>query len=207
MRSLREIERRIADETDDRVVEGLLWVIEDTGCPFCSHPQRIDIERRYQNGASTAAFLETKLRWPLGTVMQHMTDHLGSDPEAEIHVEKMRQESISTLNTAESVAQRVLTWVDEWEEIKNEQGMDSEWVAMATRLVGELKGCLKLVGTLKKEIGVESQILLLQGRQDHLMRVLVANLGEHPSILDKIQGDMMLIEGPQIIDVDFEETI
>jgi len=206
MRSLREIERRLTEETNDGVVEGLLWVIEDTGCPFCSHPQRTEIEKRYQNGESTALFLETKLRWPLGTVIRHMTDHLGADPEQEAHVEQMRLESINTLNTAETMAQRVVGWVDEWEEQKDMNGMDAEWVAMATRLVGELKGCLKLVGQLKKEIGVESQILLLQGRQDHIMRVLVANLIDHPNVLDKIQSEMMMIEAP-VIDVDFEESI
>ena len=207
MRSQREIERRIAAETDDRVVEGLLWVIEDTGCPFCSHPQRHEIELRYQNGESTASFLETKLRWPVGTVVEHMENHLGADPEMEVHVEKMREESINTLNTAETVAQRVLHWVDEWEQQKDIHGMDAEWVAMATRLVGELKGCLKLVGQLKKEIGVESQLLLLQGRQDHIMRVLVANLVEYPHVLDTIQNELMMLEGPQVIDVDFEEKI
>ena len=206
MRSLREIERRLSDETDDRVAEALLWVIEDLGCSFCNHPQRHEIELRYQNGENTATFLETKLRWPVGTVIEHIENHLGADPAMESHVEKMREETITTLNTAEAVSQRVLHWIEEWEVQKDEHGMDAEWVAMATRLVGEIKGCLKLVGTLKKEIGVESQVLLLQGRQDQLMRILVSNLVEHPAVLDSIQGELLALEGP-VIDVEFEEMI
>ena len=59
----------------------------------------------------------------------------------------------------------------------------------------------KLVGTLKKEIGVESQILLMRGRQDALMRILISELEEQPQLLDNIHREMMLLEAP-VFDVE-----
>ena len=196
MKSKREISERMRTEMDDRVVEALMWVLEDDGCAFCSHPQRRDLEVRLRSNQTTATFVETKLNWPVGTVRSHMDTHIEADPVEEAYVESMRKESINTLNTAEGVVMRLQSYLDEWEQEKDINGIDAEWIAMATSLTRELKGGLKLVGTLKKEIGVESQILLMRGRQDALMRILISELEEQPQLLDNIHREMMMLEAP-----------
>lgn len=196
MKSKREISERMRTEMDDRVVEALMWVLEDDGCAFCSHPQRRDLEVRLRSNQTTATFVETKLNWPVGTVRSHMDTHIEADPVEEAYVESMRKESINTLNTAEGVVMRLQSYLDEWEQQKDINGIDAEWIAMATSLTRELKGGLKLVGTLKKEIGVESQILLMRGRQDALMRILISELEEQPQLLDNIHREMMMLEAP-----------
>jgi len=196
MKSKREISERMRNEIDDRVVEALMWVLEDDGCAFCSHPQRRDLEVRLRSNQTTATFIETKLNWPVGTVRSHMDTHIEADPVEEAYVESMRKESINTLNTAEGVVMRLQSYLDEWEREKDINGIDAEWIAMATSLTRELKGGLKLVGTLKKEIGVESQILLMRGRQDALMRILISELQEQPQLLDNIHREMMMLEAP-----------
>ena len=196
MKSKREISERMRNEMDDRVVEALMWVLEDDGCAFCSHPQRRDLEVRLRSNQTTATFIETKLNWPVGTVRSHMDTHIEADPVEEAYVESMRKESINTLNTAEGVVMRLQSYLDEWEQEKDINGIDAEWIAMATSLTRELKGGLKLVGTLKKEIGVESQILLMRGRQDALMRILISELEEQPQLLDNIHREMMMLEAP-----------
>tara|TARA_R100000005_G_C4986301_1_gene194574 strand:+ start:356 stop:973 length:618 start_codon:yes stop_codon:yes gene_type:complete len=201
MKSKREISERMRTEMDDRVVEALMWVLEDDGCAFCSHPQRRDLEVRLRSNQTTATFVETKLNWPVGTVRSHMDTHIEADPVEEAYVESMRKESINTLNTAEGVVMRLQSYLDEWEQQKDINGIDAEWIAMATSLTRELKGGLKLVGTLKKEIGVESQILLMRGRQDALMRILISELEEQPQLLDNIHREMMLLEAP-VFDVE-----
>mgnify|MGYP001284074809 FL=1 len=203
MKNREQIRERMVSEEDDSIVEALMWVLEDDGCAFCSHPQRRDIEMRIRSGQSTGTFIETKLRWPTGTVRSHMDSHLGADPVEEAYVENMRKETINTLNSAEAVVERIQSYLDEWEEQKDIHGMDAEWVAMATSLTRELKGGLKLVGQLKKEIGVESQILLMRGRQDALMRILIHELEGYPNVLDNIHREMLMLEAP----IDVEGTV
>ena len=44
MRSRKEIEHRLLTEDNAMVIDILRWVIESPNCPFCSHPQRKDLE-------------------------------------------------------------------------------------------------------------------------------------------------------------------
>ena len=154
----------------------------------------------------TAAFLETKYSWPVGTVNKHMDEHIEYDPIEAGHIEQMRDESISTLNVAENLVQRLVSWVDELEAQKAVDGLTSEWIGDATKLLGQGQGFLKLIGQLKKEIGVDSQLLLADQKVNTMMNILVDVLKTEPVYLDQIQLRLATIQAPTntIQESDFE---
>jgi translation elongation factor EF-Ts len=118
----------------------------------------------------------------------------------------MRKESIDTLDSAQDIVSRLLGWLDELEEVKErEGGITSEWVADATKLVSQANTSLRLVGQLKKEIGVDSQLLLAQKQMDGVMGVLVHVLRDQPQLLDQIELQVAALKPPShIIEADFE---
>jgi len=198
----------VADSSgkSEAVIDVLKWVLNsDNPCPFCAHPQRTMLETQINSETKTTAFVEAKMMWPVGTVMNHMESHIEYDPVKSGAMEAMRQETINTLNTAEDLLQRMNSWLDEWEEKKDIEGISEEWVVTATRLASECNRGLKLVGTLKKEIGVDSQLLLAQRKVDMVMGILVESLQEHPKILDSIELQISALKEPTYIqDVDYE---
>ena len=174
-------------------------------CPICNSPDRRMIEMNLHTNKVTPTFLETKYRWPRGSVITHMDEHVSYDPVEAAQMEKMRQESISTLGVAEDLVQRLVSWVDELEYRKESEGLTSEWIADATKLLSQGQGFLKLIGQLKKEIGVDSQLLLADRKVDMVMGVLVDVLQTEPAYLDQIQLRLASMQPPShVIDGDFE---
>jgi hypothetical protein len=205
MKSQWLIEQRLEAETDPVITKVLLWMLESPECPFCNHPQRRDIEVKIHRNEITSSFLETKMNWSIGTVDEHMTGHIQYDANEERHIEQMRTESISTLNVAEDLVQRLITWVDELEQRKMTEGLTSEWIADATKLLGQGQGFLKLIGQLKQEIGVDSQLLLADRKVDAVMAILVEVLRSEPLYLDQIELRLAALKAPDhVIDADFE---
>ena len=102
-------------------------------------------------------------------------------------IEAMRQESISTLNLAENTALKINGWIDELEGQRFDGVIDTDWITDAVKLTGQLNGMLRLVGQLKKEIGVDSQLMLAQQKMDGVMGVLVETLRHEPKLLDQIE--------------------
>lgn len=182
------------------VLEELQWVVESTtDCPFCSHPQRSLLETQINNETKTVSFVEQKMNWPIGTAIEHMQSHIEYDPAKSGAMEAMRQETINTLNTAEDLLQRMNSWLDEWEQQKDLEGISEEWILTATRLASECNRGLKLVGTLKKEIGVDSQLLLAQRKVDMVMGILVDSLQDQPNVLDAIEIQIAALKEPTYI--------
>lgn len=194
------------DSKWESVLEELQWVLESTtACPLCSHPQRAMLETQINNETKTVSFVEQKMSWPIGTVIEHMSNHIEYDVQKSGALEAMRQETINTLNTAEDLLQRMNTWLDEWEEKKDIEGISEEWILTATRLASECNRGLKLVGTLKKEIGVDSQLLLAQRKVDMVMGILVESLQDQPNVLDAIEIQIAALKEPTYIqDTDYE---
>jgi hypothetical protein len=61
------------------------------------------------------------------------------------------------------------------------------------------------VGTLKKEIGVDSQLLLAQRKVDMVMGILVDSLQDQPNVLDAIEIQIAALKEPTYIqDTDYE---
>lgn len=122
-------------------------------------------------------------------------------------METMRYESINTLDAAQDIVQRLLGWIDELEAVKDsEGGITSDWVADAAKLVAQANTSLRLVGQLKKEIGVDSQLLLAQKQMDGVMGVLVNTLRDEPRLLDQIEMQVAALKPPShIVDVDWED--
>ena len=207
MKSRRQIQNRLKDEADNTdFLAALEWVLTPDGCPLCNVGNRRDLEVKVHRGEVTPTFLETKNQWSVGTVMTHMDEHLEYDPMEAAHMEKMRDESISTLNVAEDLAQRLVSWVGELEARKIEEGLTSEWIGDATKLLNQGQGFLKLIGQLKKEIGVDSQLLLADRKVDHMMGILVDVLKSEPLYLDQIQLRLATLTAPTqtIQEADFE---
>ena len=174
-------------------------------CPFCELEDRLkrSLEMRIHRGEITHTHAETKQGWPVGTVAEHMDQHLDYTPEEAAHIETVRTESIDTLNTAESLLQRMMGWLDELEDQKDIEGITTEWVQNATRLVAECNKSLKLVGTLKKEIGVDSQLFLQDQREAAMARIPVNVLGTQPHLLNQIELQMQTLKAPTHI-VEYE---
>lgn len=207
MKSRRQIQNRLNDEADNTdFLAALEWVLEPIGCPMCNVGNRRELEVKVHRGEVTPTFLETKNQWPVGTVMSHMDEHLEYDPAEAAHMEKMRGESISTLNVAEDLAQRLVSWVGELEARKIEEGLTSEWIGDATKLLNQGQGFLKLIGQLKKEIGVDSQLLLADRKVENMMGILVDVLKNEPVYLDQIQLRLATLTAPtnHIQEADFE---
>lgn len=206
MKSEQEIRERLAKTNSALEMELLLWVLETPDCPICGMPNRREIEIGVMNDEITPSFLEEKYSWPVGTVMAHIESHIDYDPAEAQHMEKMRSESINTLDAAQDIVGRLLGWIDELEQQKDSDGgITSEWVADATKLVAQANTSLRLVGQLKKEIGVDSQLLLAQAQMDNVMGVLVNTLRDQPHLLDTVELQLAALKPPSHIqEVDFE---
>lgn len=205
MKSKWLIEKRLEGEQDPLAIEVLRWVLESPECPLCNHPQRKDIELQVFNGNMTGAYIEAKNGWSDGIVEEHMSEHMEFDPVEAKEVEETRKETITTLDMAEDVFSRIQRWLDEWEEEKDVHGIDGEWLANATRLIGQANSSLKLIGTLKKEIGVDSQLLLAQQQVNGVMGILVDVLRAEPHLLNQIELRMATLREPtHVIEYDGE---
>ena len=205
MKSRWLIEQRLENEGDPVFRAALEWVLVSPECPLCNHPDRRNIEMKIHRDEMTASFIESKHRWPLGLVQEHLDHHVDFNPAEAMQIEAMREDSISTLNVAEDLVQRLVSWLDELEVRKINDGLTSEWIADATKLLGQGQGFLKLVGQLKKEIGVDSQLLLADRKVEHVMGVLVDVLRHEPHYLDQIQLQLAALKPPkQVVDADFE---
>tara|TARA_R110001592_G_scaffold104354_3_gene293692 strand:+ start:1677 stop:2309 length:633 start_codon:yes stop_codon:yes gene_type:complete len=198
-------------ETDDEVVERTLaWVLEatDNNCPMCSNPAHRTWEVKLMTGQMTTMALETSNNWPSGTIQDHMDNHRRYDHAEAAVMEQARNDSISTLSVAEGIAQKLIIWIEELEVRKDDEGITSEWVADAARLTNQANQSLRLIGQLKKEIGVDSQLLLAQNRVDSIMGVLVHVLGDKPDLLDMVELQLAALKEPtHIIDVDESEWV
>ncbi len=196
--------------TEDEVVERTLaWVLTpDDECPFCNHTQSKTWEIKLMTGQITPMHLETSNGWPSGTITDHMDNHRHYDHGEAQRIEKARNDSISTLTVAEDIAQKLVTWIEELELRKDDEGITSEWVTDAARLVGQANSSLRLIGQLKQEIGVDSQLLLAQNRVDSIMGVLVNVLGSQPDLLDQVELHLAALKEPtHIIDSDDWEVL
>jgi hypothetical protein len=132
-----------------------------------------------------------------------MDAHLDYDPREARHIEEARSKSINTLDAAEDIVNRIRVYLDELEEQKEAHGgITSEFVTDAARLIGQANTSLKLVGTLKKEIGVDSQLLLAHAQLNEVSRVLVEVLSEQPKLLDNVERKLNMLSTP--IDVPFK---
>tara|TARA_R100000995_G_scaffold14634_1_gene5725 strand:- start:1772 stop:2392 length:621 start_codon:yes stop_codon:yes gene_type:complete len=203
MKTRIEIEQRLHNENDAFVIEVLTWVL-DGNCPFCAHSDRVNLERQLSSGEVTPDYLEAKYGWPEGTVMTHMESHIDYDPIEAERVEEARRQSIDTLDTAERIVIRIEGYLHELDERKEQVGtITPEFVADATRLIGQANSSLKLIGQLKKEIGVDSQLLLAQSHMNNMSHILVNTLKGHPELLDDIELRMQALRAPTH-DVEFE---
>ena len=187
-------------------IEALVWVLETPECAICGMGNRREIEVGVHKGDITPSYLEEKYSWTTGTVMTHMDSHVTFDPAEATHMEKMRAESVSTLDMAQDIVSRLLNWLDELEAQKDSGGgITSEWVADAAKLVGQANTSLKLVGQLKREIGVDSQLLLAQNQVEGIMGILVNTLADQPHVLDTIELRVAALKPPShTIDTDWE---
>lgn len=205
MKSKWLIEQRLAHEEDPTTIEALRWVLESPECPLCAHRDRKDWEIQIFNGNITPAYLESKYNWEAGIVEEHMTAHMNYDPEEAQTIEKARSEAITTLDMAEDVFSRITNWLDEWEAQKSRDGIDAEWLSTATRLVAQANTNIKLIGTLKKEIGVDSQMLLAHQQVNGVMGILVDVLRTEPKLLNQIEMRIGALKAPtHIQDADWE---
>ena len=135
--------------------------------------------------------------------MNHMDNHMEYDPKEARHIEEARTQSINTLDSAEDIVIRIRNYLDELEERKEaEGGITSEFVADASRLIAQANTSLKLVGQLKKEIGVDSQLLLASAQINDVSRILVETLADQPALLDNVERKLNALSAP--IDVSFE---
>jgi len=199
MRSAREIQQRLHGETDAFAIEVLRWVL-DGGCPMCDHKSKKDYELGIMNEEFSATFLEVRHNWNEGTVMNHMDNHIEFDALQAKNMEKDRQQTISTLDAAEDIVIRIQNYLNELEEQKEAQGgISSEFVTDAAKLIGQANSSLKLVGQLKKEIGVDSQLMLAQAQVNDMSRILIEVLGSHPQLLDQVELKMAMLKEPSVI--------
>ena len=207
MKSKWLIEQRLTHEASPEAIEALKWVLESPECPMCNHPQVRDLEIQIFNGNMTTSYLEIKNGWPTGTVEEHMKEHMTYDPLEAKEVEETRREAITTLDMAEDVFGRINSWLDEWEAKKDAEGIDGDWLANATRLIGQANSSLKLIGTLKKEIGVDSQLLLANQQVNGVMGILVDVLRAEPHLLNQIELRVAALKAPTYIqDGEWEEV-
>lgn len=205
MKSKWLIEQRLADEENPEIIRALKWVLESPECPMCAHRNRKDWEVQIFNGNISPAYLESKYNWEAGIVEEHMSAHIDYDPEEAEEVEEARSEAITTLDMAEEVFSRITNWLDEWEERKDADGIDAEWLSTATRLVAQANTNIKLIGTLKKEIGVDSQMLLAHQQVNGVMGILVDVLRSEPKLLNQIEMRIGALKAPtHIQDTDWE---
>ena len=199
MRTAREIQQRLHGENDAFAIEVLRWVL-DGGCPMCDHKSKKDYELGIMNEEFSATFLEVRHNWNEGVVMNHMDNHIEFDALQAKNMEEDRQQTISTLDAAEDIVIRIQNYLNELEAQKEAQGgISSEFVTDAAKLIGQANSSLKLVGQLKKEIGVDSQLMLAQAQVNDMSRILIEVLGSHPQLLDQVEMKMALLKEPSVI--------
>jgi len=199
MRTAREIQQRLHGENDAFAIEVLRWVL-DGGCPMCDHKSKKDYELGIMNEEFSATFLEVRHNWNEGVVMNHMDNHIEFDALQAKNMEEYRQQTISTLDAAEDIVIRIQNYLNELEAQKEAQGgISSEFVTDAAKLIGQANSSLKLVGQLKKEIGVDSQLMLAQAQVNDMSRILIEVLGSHPQLLDQVELKMALLKEPSVI--------
>jgi hypothetical protein len=205
MKTRRQIEKYLMeyDGEENDFHEGLRWVLADSNdCALCNAPNRVAFEVKLHRGEITPSFLETKYHWLPGSVNVHLEEHLEYDPVRAGLIEAMRQESISTLNLAENAALKINGWIDELEGQRYDGVIDTDWITDAVKLTGQLNGMLRLVGQLKKEIGVDSQLMLAQQKMDGVMNILVETLRHEPGLLDQIELRFAALKQPShVIDI------
>ena len=169
-------------------------------CPMCDHKSKKDYELGIMNEEFSATFLEVRHNWNEGTVMNHMDNHIEFDALQAKNMEEDRQQTISTLDAAEDIVIRIQNYLNELEAQKEAQGgISSEFVTDAAKLIGQANSSLKLVGQLKKEIGVDSQLMLAQAQVNDMSRILIEVLGSHPQLLDQVELKMALLKEPSVI--------
>jgi len=201
------LNKEVKFEDDYLWIDALKWVLESPECPLCNHTQRKDLEIQIFRGNMTSAYVEAKNGWNAGIVEEHMEGHINYDHEEAKEVEKTRKEAITTLDMAEDIFSRITKWLDEWERQKDINGIDGEWLANATRLIGQANSSLKLIGTLKQEIGVDSQLLLAQQQVNGVMGILVDVLRAEPHLLNQIELQVAALSAPtHIMDAEWEEV-
>ena len=206
MKTVAEIKRRISQETEVFVIQAIQWVMEDN-CPMCNHKKCRELEIKLHNNETSPEYLETKHGWPDGSVIAHMESHIEYDPEEAQEIETARGQAINTLDSATEVFQWTKNWIMELEELKEQAGgINSAFVADATKLLSQANSSLKLIGQLKNEIGVESQLLLANAQMNDMSRILVEVLRGHPDLLDDVELRMSALRAPSIIDVDYTVT-
>ena len=199
MRTAREIQMRLQGENDAFAIEVLRWVL-DGGCPMCDHKSKKDYELGIMNEEFSATFLEVRHNWNEGTVMNHVDNHIEFDALEARNMENDRQQTISTLDAAEDIVIRIQNYLNELEVQKEAAGgISSEFVTDAAKLIGQANSSLKLVGQLKKEIGVDSQLLLAQAQVNDMSRILIDVLGTHTQLLDQVELKMALLKEPSVI--------
>ena len=199
MRTAREIQMRLQGENDAFAIAVLRWVLEG-GCPMCDHKTKKDYELGIMNEEFSATFLEVRHNWNDGVVMNHMDNHIEFDALEAKNMEADRKQTIVTLDAAEDIVIRIQNYLNELETQKEAAGgITSEFVTDAAKLIGQANSSLKLVGQLKKEIGVDSQLLLAQAQVNDMSRILVDVLGTHPQLLDQVELKMALLKEPSVI--------
>ena len=158
---------------------------------------------KLHRGEVTAVFLEQKYGWLPGSVNVHLSAHEDYDPVKAGLIEALRQDTINTLNLAENTAQKIADWLTELEAQRSPEYIDTDFIADATRLTGQLGGYLKLAGALKQEIGTDSQLLLAQRQLDEVMYILVDTLKAQPELLDQIEFRVSALKAP-VMDAKYE---
>lgn len=199
MRSEKEIRERLNKSGSAFEIETLLWVLDSKDCPMCDMNTVRELEIEINAKNITPEYLEEKYGWQVGTVLHHMDEHIDFDANEARYVEQMRSESIDTLDSAQSIVRKLMGWLDELESVKDREGISSEWVADATKLVAQANTSLRLVGQLKKEIGVDSQLLLAQAQMEGVMGILVNSLKEQPETLDMIELQISALKEPTYV--------
>jgi len=206
MKSRWLIEQRLVHdmELDPISAAALRWVLESPECPLCNMANRREVELDIFTGKVTTAYIEAKHDWPTGIAEEHMGHHLDYDPTEAREMEYLRSESITTLDMASDIFGRIQKWLDEWECEKEVEGISREWITEATKLVGQANSSLKLIGQLKKEIGVDSQLLLAQQRVDGVMGIIVDVLRDKPELLNDMEIRLAALRAPtHVIDAEF----
>ena len=110
------------------------------------------------------------------------------------------------LDMANDIFGRINQWLDEWEKAKDKEGITKEWIGEATRLVGQANNSLKLIGQLKKEIGVDSQLMLAEQKVSGVMGIIVDTLRDHPQLMNQLELRLATLKAPptHVVEADFE---
>ena len=204
MKSKWLIEKRLETEENPTAIEILRWMLKSPECPLCNHAKRKEIEISVFSGDVTSVFVETKNGWATGIVEEHLSEHIDYDPAEASRVEKLRDETITTLDMAQTVFGRIDGWLEEWERQKDaEGGMSREWLAEATKLANTANQSLKLIGTLKKEIGVDSQLMLAESRVNSVLGIIVDVLRDRPELLNQMELRLSALKAP-VREAEFE---